>query len=171
MPQDLVLIADIDLPGRAVEDTLEAAGVRSVRAVSGSEDDLVAAGGEATAMIVQWAPITASVLDKLPNLRFISRLGIGYDMIDIDAATERGVLVANTPTYCTEEVTTHTLAMILSLTRAVPHYDREVRAGRWAAVRSRPVAGKPHRSLSRWTHSQRRRMRPVGFARGVRGHR
>ena len=143
MLRDLILIVDSDLPGRAAEYTLEAAGLRVVRAKSTSDADIVAAGIDATALIVQWAPITASLLDKLRNLRFISRLGIGYDMVDVDAASKRGILVANTPAYCTEEVTTHTLAMILSLARGLSYYGREVHASRWAAVTPRPVIGRP----------------------------
>src|SRR6478752_3487151 len=129
MTSDLVVITDSDLPGTAAEDALTAAGLRVRRAASRSADDIAAVAGE--------------LLDRLPGVRMISRLGIGYDMIDVAAATERGVLVANTPAYCLEEVATHTLAMILSLARGLPQYDRAVRAGRWSAVEARPFAVRP----------------------------
>lgn len=143
MTSDLVVITDCDLPGTAADDALAAAGLRVRRAASPSADDIVAAAAGASALIVQWAPITADVLDRLPDLRFISRLGIGYDMIDVDAATERGILVANTPAYCLDEVATHTLAMILALGRGLVAYDRAVRAGAWSAVDARPMGLRP----------------------------
>lgn len=143
MTSDLVVITDCDLPGSAAEDTLRAAGLTASRAASPSADDIVAAAEDASALIVQWAPITAALLDRLPSVRFISRLGIGYDMIDVAAASERGVLVANTPAYCIDEVATHTIAMILGLGRGLLGYDRAVRNGEWSAVAATPMAVRP----------------------------
>jgi D-3-phosphoglycerate dehydrogenase len=92
---------------------------------------------------VQWTPITSEVLSELPELRFISRLGIGYDMIDVEAASLHGVAVANTPAYCIDEVATHTLAMTLALTRGLKSYDQAVRAGRWQATAGSPKVVRP----------------------------
>ncbi|KZM78259.1 C-terminal binding protein [Cellulosimicrobium sp. I38E] len=142
MTADTVVITDCDLPGTACEDTLTAAGLRAVRAAARTEDEVIAAVGEAatsgsvpSALVVQWAPITARVLDAVAGpggVRMVSRMGIGYDMVDVAAATERGVAVANTPTYCIEEVASHTVAMILTLDRGLVAYDRALRAGTWA---------------------------------------
>lgn len=143
MTSDLVVITDYDLPGSAADDTLRAAGLTARRAASASADDIVDAAEDASALIVQWAPITADLLDRLPSVRFISRLGIGYDMIDVAAASERGVLVANTPAYCIDEVATHTIAMILTLGRGLVGYDRAVRSGEWSAVAASPMAMRP----------------------------
>lgn len=143
MTADTVVITDCDLPSTACEDTLTAAGLRAVRAAARTEEEVVeavrAAGG-ADALVVQWAPVTARVLDALPEVRFVSRMGIGYDMVDVAAATARGVAVANTPTYCIEEVASHTVAMILGLGRGLLGYDRQVHEGRWAATDARPAA-------------------------------
>jgi D-3-phosphoglycerate dehydrogenase / 2-oxoglutarate reductase len=62
------------------------------------------------------------------------RYGIGVDSIDLMAATECGIVVANAPTYCIDEVSDHTAGLILSLARRIPWLDREVRAGNWATV-------------------------------------
>ncbi|MBN0042094.1 C-terminal binding protein [Cellulosimicrobium cellulans] len=142
MTADTVVITDCDLPGTACEDTLTAAGLRAVRAAARTEDEVIAAVEEAaasgsvpSALVVQWAPITARVLDAVAGpggVRMVSRMGIGYDMVDVAAATERGVAVANTPTYCIEEVASHTVAMILTLDRGLVAYDRALRAGTWA---------------------------------------
>jgi len=144
MTADTVVITDCDLPGTACEDTLTAAGLRAVRAAARTEDEVIAAveaaaadGDAPSALLVQWAPVTARVLDAVAGpggVRMVSRLGIGYDMVDVAAATERGVAVANTPTYCIEEVASHTVAMILALDRGLLAYDRDVRAGAWAAT-------------------------------------
>jgi D-3-phosphoglycerate dehydrogenase / 2-oxoglutarate reductase len=101
------------------------------------------AGAEADALIVQWAPVDAVALGRMPRLRFISRLGIGYDMIDVDAASARGVAVANTPGYCVEEVVAHALALVLACTRGVVAADRQVRAGSWAASELAPAPRRP----------------------------
>ncbi|WP_313661845.1 C-terminal binding protein [Cellulosimicrobium cellulans] len=142
MTADTVVITDCDLPGTACEDTVTAAGLRAVRAAARTEDEVIAAVEEAaasgsvpSALVVQWAPITARVLDAVAGpggVRMVSRMGIGYDMVDVAAATERGVAVANTPTYCIEEVASHTVAMILTLDRGLVAYDRALRAGTWA---------------------------------------
>lgn len=140
----LVVITDSDLPSGQVEEAiLEAAGLRAARAGAKTPQDVVAAARDATALIVQWAPVTAEVIAQLPHCRFISRLGIGYDMIDVESATAHGIAVANTPRYCVEEVAVHTVAMALALLRAVPELDRAVRAGRWSAVADSPRVCRP----------------------------
>lgn len=146
MTSHTVVITDSDLPGTAGEEILEAAGLTVRRADCVTAEDVIRAGRGADALIVQWATISEQTLAELSSLRIISRLGIGYDMVDVAAATRRGVAVANTPTYCVEEVATHTTAMILTLTRGLPAYDRAVRAGTWAATRARPMAARPSAS-------------------------
>jgi D-3-phosphoglycerate dehydrogenase len=140
----LVVVTDSDLPsGGAEERLLGEAGIASRRADCRSEQDVIDACAGADALIVQWAPISARVLDALPGVRMISRLGIGVDMVDVGAATERGVAVANTPDYCIEEVACHTLALILDQARGVVALDAAVRAGRWAAATSYQDAARP----------------------------
>lgn len=137
-----VLITDNDLGDSALESSaLEQAlqaevVVRQFR----SESEVVEGVRdiEPDALIVQWAPITASVLDAMPQCKVISRLGIGVDMIDLEAARERGVVVRNVPDYCIEEVATHAFASALSLWRRLPALDSQVRAGEWSAITHAP---------------------------------
>jgi D-3-phosphoglycerate dehydrogenase / 2-oxoglutarate reductase len=139
-----VVITDSDLPSAGVEEALlEAAGLDVERADCRTSADVAAAGAEADALIVQWAPVDAAALARMPRLRFISRLGIGYDMIDVAAASARGVAVANTPDYCIEEVVAHTLALVLACTRGIVAADRQVRGGGWAAVDLVPSPRRP----------------------------
>jgi D-3-phosphoglycerate dehydrogenase len=84
-------------------------------------------------------PITAEVMAQMPNCRVISRYGIGVDTIDLDAATEAGIIVTNNPTYCVEEVAEHTIAMLLTAARKIAFYDRLVRAGRWEVPPGKPM--------------------------------
>jgi D-3-phosphoglycerate dehydrogenase / 2-oxoglutarate reductase len=140
----LVAITDSNLPSGGVEERLlTEAGFEPLRAECSTEDDVIERCAGAEALIVQWAPVSARVLDALESVRFISRLGIGYDMIDVDAATARGVAVANTPDYCIEEVACHTVALILDRARGVSALDASVRAGEWAAVAAYPMAARP----------------------------
>jgi len=84
-------------------------------------------------------PITADVMARMPNCKIIARYGIGVDTIDLDAATEAGIIVTNNPTYCIEEVAEHTLAMLLTCARKIAFYDRLVRGGDWAVPPGKPM--------------------------------
>jgi D-3-phosphoglycerate dehydrogenase len=140
-----VVITDSNLASREDERVLSDAGISVIRLQALTQDELVPALTQANpdALIVQWAQISAAVLDAAPRCRFISRLGIGYDMIDTIAATERGVAVANTPDYCIDEVAAHTVAMALWLLRGLGRYDVSVRQGSWDATGGFPPACRP----------------------------
>jgi D-3-phosphoglycerate dehydrogenase / 2-oxoglutarate reductase len=148
LPSDVVVITDSDLTDDGVQESiLRSAGLSVRRAACRSEEDVISSARDASALIVQWAPITDAVLGELRSCRFISRLGIGYDMIDVDRATARGVAVANTPDYCVEEVAAHTMALALSLCRRVNELDRAVRLGRWSVVQDGATACRPSRTV------------------------
>ena len=99
-----------------------------------TEGDVLAITRDADALMVQWAPITRRVMGELARCRFISRYGVGIDMIDLDAARERGIPVANVPDYCVEEVAAHTLCFLMGLGRKVFLQDRLMRRGQWSMV-------------------------------------
>lgn len=79
--------------------------------------------------------VDQDLLVRLANAgcRGIVRYGIGYDNVDAAAATELGMVVAIVRNYCIDEVAEHAIACGLSLARALPHWDRNVRAGKWRA--------------------------------------
>ncbi len=95
-----------------------------------SEDVIQTADG-AEALLVQYVPITAAVMDALPSVRVLGRYGVSVDNFDLPAAAERGIRVVNVPDYCIDEVADHTLALILALTRGIVPLDRAVHAGTW----------------------------------------
>jgi D-3-phosphoglycerate dehydrogenase len=84
-------------------------------------------------------PITAADMARMPKCKIIARYGIGVDTIDLDAATQAGIIVTNNPTYCVEEVAEHAMALLLACARKVAFYDRLVRAGAWAVPPGKPL--------------------------------
>lgn len=93
------------------------------------EIPLRAAGAEV--LITNKTPISRETLEKLPGLRYIGTLATGYNVIDVDAARERGIPVCNVPSYCTRAVAQMTFALLLSLTNHVTLHSDSVRAGTW----------------------------------------
>jgi D-3-phosphoglycerate dehydrogenase / 2-oxoglutarate reductase len=76
-------------------------------------------------------PVTRADLEGLPALRVVASCSVGFDHVDTAAAAERGVVVANVPDYCVEEMADSTLALLLSLLRGVVVLDRDVHEGGW----------------------------------------
>jgi len=127
-----VLVTDTEYSSLDIEaGVLGAAGHELVRASCRTAEDVIEAGAGVDAMLVQYAPITAAVFEARPQLRLVSRYGVGVDAVDTEAAREHGVWVCNVPDYGTTEVALHAVAMLLALLRNLAGHDREVRAGRW----------------------------------------
>lgn len=76
-------------------------------------------------------PVTERVLDSLPKLKLILRMGVGLNSVDLKACSCRGVIVCNTPGYCDEELAVHGIALGLSVLRNLRTYDRKIREGVW----------------------------------------
>lgn len=93
--------------------------------------EVSAVAGDADALMVRWTPIDGDVLDACPNVRIISRLGIGEWQVDLAAATERHVAVAHCPRYCTDEAVAHTMALMLALNRRLDTARAALREGLW----------------------------------------
>ena len=135
-----VLITDFDYGDVDIERRiLEGAGLEVVEAQCRTEQDVIRVGRGVSALLTQYAPITAKVLAELPDLRMVGRYGVGYDVVDVGAARERGVWVAHVPDYGIEEVAAHALSMALALLRHLPLYDRAVRDGRWHPASTGPL--------------------------------
>ncbi len=118
----------------------ELAGLAEVRKFScRSEEEVIAAAAQADAILVQYAPITRRVIESLRHCRVIGRYGIGVDMIDLVAATDRGIPVVNVPDYCLEEVSDHTLALMLAVARKILLLHDSVAGGRWDFSVAAPV--------------------------------
>jgi D-3-phosphoglycerate dehydrogenase / 2-oxoglutarate reductase len=104
-----------------------------------TEQDTIALVRDADAVITQFVPITRRVIDELSRCKVIVRYAIGLDNIDIRAATEHRIMVANVPDYCIAEVSDHAVALILALIRKVKVMDGEVQRGNWSYRRAEPI--------------------------------
>ena len=103
-------------------------------------DGFIAEAKDCDALLNTYAgPITAEVMAQMPRCKIIARYGIGVDTIDLEAATQAGIIVTNNPTYCIEEVAEHTMAMLLAAARKINFYDRMVRGGRWEVPPGKPL--------------------------------
>ena len=84
--------------------------------------------------MVQFARIDRPLIDTLTSRRVIARYGVGVDMVDIDAATDQGIAVANVPPYCIDEVSRKTTGFVLDVNRRTLPLAAHVRAGRWGTA-------------------------------------
>lgn len=147
MSQPVVLLTDNDLGKREFETSLLVEHIPNVSVVEAdcqSEADVLdeVASNQPDAIVTQWAPITGAVIERLTRCKVISRIGIGLDMIDLEAAARHEIPVLNVPHYCTEEVATHAVAMALALWRRLPQLDSAVRSGAWNAAEAAPMIGR-----------------------------
>lgn len=104
-----------------------------------SEDEIIKYGRDADILLVVAEPVTRRVISSLPRLKGVVRYGIGVDTVDLKAATEFGVIVANFPDFCLDEVANHTMALLLALNRKLFRLDRVVRTGQWTPAVLRSV--------------------------------
>jgi D-3-phosphoglycerate dehydrogenase len=137
-----VVVSDSTFPSLDLQrGVIEAAGfeLREAQPKCLNEDDVIARCADADALLVQWAPITRRVLKALPNLKGVVRYGVGVDNIDLEAARELRIGVANIPTYCLEEVSNHAMAMMLSLARRIPQDHAGILQGEWGVGPYLPI--------------------------------
>jgi len=118
---------------------IEEAGGKLLFAHCREEDDIIAQCSDAHAILLRQTPMGDKAFKELTELCVVSRYGVGYDNINIPAATRYGVLVTIVPDYCVGEVADHTIALLLSLVRKIPLRDRFVRLGSWDLGDDYPV--------------------------------
>jgi D-3-phosphoglycerate dehydrogenase len=130
-----VLITDYVWPSTDPErEVLEAAGIELVIAPDTSESTLTELAKDVDAIMFCFAQVTAKVLEAATKCKIAARYGIGVDNVDIDKATELGIVVTNVPDYCMDEVTDHALGMILALNRRLVPHTGAVVSGGWNDV-------------------------------------
>lgn len=136
-----VVISDFDYGDVDVERAIiEGAGHELVALQCRTDDELAAEAGEAAAIICQYCRVGAKTIEAVGTLRHIARYGVGVDIVDVAAATERDILVTNVPhDYCLDEVADHAMALMLALTRKLRDYDQAVRQGTWHWKSGRPL--------------------------------
>lgn len=122
-------------------------GAEFAQAAATTVEETIEAARGARVVFVNFAPITREVLSSLEPGATVIRYGVGYDNVDLEAARELGVSVANVPDYGIETVADHAAASILALSRRLPHYDHAIRADGWTT----PAGLGPVRSFRKST--------------------
>ncbi len=135
-----VVITDCD-QGSIEEEKDEFAKIGSelILAQVQEERALIRACREADGLLNQYAPLTRRVLENLPNCKVVSRYGVGVDSVDLKAATDLGIIVANVPDYCMDEVADQTVSMLLGLIRKTAFFDQKVKSGQWDFRQGIPI--------------------------------
>jgi D-3-phosphoglycerate dehydrogenase len=128
----LVAVADSVFPNLdPAREVLSKIGAELRLSPAPTPEGILAVATGADALLVTYAKITAEMIQQMARCRIISRFGIGVDNVDIAAATSAGIVVTKVPDYCIDEVSDHTLALLLALVRKIPFANAQVQAGRW----------------------------------------
>lgn len=141
----LISVAGFGRASPAPLDRLITAGcdvIPNPKGVRLSEDDMMRLVADIDAIIAGTEPLTARVLDAAPRLKVIARRGVGYDSVDIAAATARGIPVATTVGALSEAVADHAFGLLLAAARQIAQLDRTIKAGRWERSTATDVHGK-----------------------------
>lgn len=107
-----------------------------------TEDEVIDLAKDCIGIVAGVEPLTARVMDALPNLKCISRVGVGMDSVDLDYAKQKGIIVVNTPDGPTRGVAELTLAMTLSLLRRIPQADAAMHQHKWKKQIGNLILGK-----------------------------
>jgi len=125
-----ILITDVARPDIDLErEILAEAQARPILAENGDAGTLARLAAEhcVAGILTCWAQVPAAVIDASPDVRIVSRFGIGLDNIDVAHCTRCGIPVTNVPDYCQTEVVEHTLALIFALGRKVAFYHQQTK--------------------------------------------
>jgi D-3-phosphoglycerate dehydrogenase len=94
---------------------------------------------DASALVLIGYPVTSSMISAAERCRLIMTLSVGYDVVDVEAATARGIPVSNCPLYCSEEVAQHAIALALTVGRKIHELIPHTQGGGWDYKQTRPI--------------------------------
>jgi D-3-phosphoglycerate dehydrogenase len=114
-------------------------GAELILAQVNKEEDLIRVCKDADGLLNQYALLTRNVFQNLPKCKVASRYGVGVDSVDLKAATDLGVIIANVPDYCMDEVSNQSISMILTLVRKNAFFDQKVKTGHWDFRQGIPI--------------------------------
>ncbi len=135
-----VVVTDLGYPTYEHEkNVLEPVGAKIELATCQTEDDVIKACKGADGILNRAAPMSRRVITSLDKCRVIARYGVGVDNVDVETATSMGIVVANVPDYCNDEVSTQAVALMLALARKIVSHDKAVRSGAWDIGSADPV--------------------------------
>ncbi len=135
-----IIITDCDHSNLLEEEAVfQKAGMTYTLLQCRTEEDVITQCREGEILLNQYAPMTERVLRQLPALKLIIRYGVGYNNIDLDAATHLGIQVCNIPDYGTDEVADHAFALMLALTRKIVTMNRRTKEVGWDYTYAIPI--------------------------------
>jgi D-3-phosphoglycerate dehydrogenase len=148
MGKTLIAVADSPFPNlNPAEAVLAEVDGELVMAEDASVEGILKVAAQADALMVTYGQITAEVIAGMEKCKVIGRFGLGVDNIDIDAATKAGIAIVYVPDYCVDEVSDHTMALLLDLARKVSFSNQLVQAGRWEMPAVAPLSRLRGRTL------------------------
>ena len=103
-----------------------------VRKIPRSDEEMIELVQNTNAIISGDSPLTGQILENAKSLKIIARVGVGYDNVDLDAATKGHIIVTNVPGALSNSVAEHTILLMLAVARRLVVADKSVREGRWA---------------------------------------
>jgi D-3-phosphoglycerate dehydrogenase len=127
-----VLVTDYAWPSLDIERAiLSEVDAELVVAESGEAGELVELAPGSSAILTNWKKVPPEALDAAPECLVVARYGVGVDNIPVAHASSLGILVANVPDFCLEEVSDHAMALVLACGRRIVAFDRSTHAGGW----------------------------------------
>lgn len=135
-----IALCNLDFDNTDFERTMAAKAGFSITASPGRDPQAIIEGAHGAAGVeTSYGQFTRKVFEALPQLKVVSRTGVGVDTVDLQAATDHGVVVCNVPGYATEVVSDHAIALTLDVLRRTNELDADLRAGTWDFARRRPL--------------------------------
>ncbi len=135
-----IVIVEIDFEEQEIEKRMAAeAGIELEIFNSRNADDIIKNAADADGIITSYGEFPRRVFEALPKLKVISRTGVGYDSIDLAAATDHGVAVCTHPGYGTEVVSDHAITLAMDVLRRTNELDADMRRGLWNHHARRPL--------------------------------
>lgn len=135
-----VVITDSNHPSVEIErKILSEIGAEVILLDSNKKEDIIKIAKDADGIINQRVSITREIIKSLNKCKVIARYGVGVDNIDVKAATEYGIIVANVPDYCVDEVSSHAIGLILGCARGIILFNSKIKEKRWGFSLAKPL--------------------------------
>jgi D-3-phosphoglycerate dehydrogenase len=132
MRHPVIAVSDSVFPNlNPAREVLSRIGAELLLAEGRTPQAIMQVARDADAVLVTYAKVTAEMIGQMKRCRVIARFGIGVDNVDIAAATNASIVVTRVPDYCIDEVSDHTMALLLALARKIPFANSRAHAGRW----------------------------------------
>ena len=135
-----IVIVDLDFEEQDIERSMIGdAGMECAVFQSRKADDIIRNAADADGIITSYGDFPRRVFEALPRLKVVSRTGVGYDSIDLQAATDHGVAICTHPGYGTEVVSDHAITLAMDVLRRTNELDADMRRGVWNHHARRPL--------------------------------